>query len=84
MTMYVMEDAASAIAELIEEEQGKIEHAENSDNPRQRDIHRATTSILAYKQALKLLLLERKCEDGKAHEMPDVEEYLGQRRGPTV
>lgn len=71
---YYCDDAADSIAQLIEDEQEK-----KSTATRTRDLHRAETSIRAYREALRVVLLAQVCADGQQHPMPDVDEYLAGR-----
>lgn len=76
---YFCPDAADRIADLIHEEETKLRLA-----TRTRDKHRSTTTIMAYKEALAVVLLERECTDGEPHPMPNVDEYLKSREQPPV
>jgi predicted ATPase len=51
-----------------------------------RDQHRAETMLLAYKEALRIVLLERQCrQTGEAQPWSDPEEYLMiRRRNPPL
>lgn len=112
---YFEDDAAASIADLIEEEQRKLDRAQDrqlkqeealvrlmsmtvqnairataGNKPMEtrrrgimskrsaalRDYHRSETAIRALKEALRLVLLERRCRDGNKHAMPDVDTYL--------
>lgn len=73
-TTYFCDDPAASIAEMIEDEQRKGQLA-----TRMRDKHRADTSVRAYKEALRMILLTQECADGKKHPMPDVDAYLAGR-----
>ena len=115
---YYEDDAAASIADLIDEEQRKLDAAEekkvteeerlldvlglspaeaarttchNQRDEKQRreimskrsaairDFYRAETAVRALKEALRLVLLEHECRDGKKHRMPDVDAYLASR-----
>jgi PAB1-binding protein PBP1 len=77
---FFCEDAAVQIADLYLQEEDKY-----NSSDRTRDKHRAETSMRAYKEALRWVLLEQQCSHfGGPVAMPDVERYLRERNTPTT